>query len=193
MNEVKHPSVNRGFDPFAITRPAPVLMYYYGLVSLLAGPAFVVALVPLVCKYLTLRYRFDEKGISMSHGVLFKRETLLTYRRIQDIHLTHNIVQRWLGLATVSIQTASGSAGAEMAIEGVLEAEALRDFLYQRMRGARGLDQDEPNASAESDVPAPLVAAGDATLTPAPDEATVLLRDIRDALVTLAGRREAQP
>ncbi len=193
MNEVKHPSVNRAFDPFAITRPAPVLMYYYGLVSLLAGPAFVVALVPLVCKYLTLRYRFDEKGISMSHGVLFKRETLLTYRRIQDIHLTHNIVQRWLGLATVSIQTASGAAGAEMAIEGVLEAEALRDFLYQRMRGARGLDQDEPTAAAESGVPAPLVAAGDATAHPAPDEATALLRDIRDALVTLAGRREAQP
>jgi uncharacterized protein len=192
MNEFKQPSVNRAFDPFAITRPAPVLMYYYGLVSLLAGPAFVVALVPLVCKYLTLRYRFDEKGISMSHGVLFKRETLLTYRRIQDIHLTHNIVQRWLGLATVSIQTASGAAGAEMAIEGVLEAEALRDFLYQRMRGARGLDQDEPNATAESGVPVS-VAANDPTANPAPDEATALLRDIRDALVTLAGRREAQP
>jgi uncharacterized protein len=193
MNELKQESGNRAFDPFAITRPAPVLMYYYGLVSLLAGPAFVIALVPLVCKYLTLRYRFDEKGISMSHGVLFKRETLLTYRRIQDIHLTHNIVQRWLGLATVSIQTASGAAGAEMTIEGVLEAEALRDFLYQRMRGARGLDQGEPSVSVESGGPAPFVADNDATASPEPDEATALLRDIRDALVTLASRRETQP
>lgn len=191
MNTPQPPTLNRAFDPFAITRPAPVLMNYYALLSLLAGPAFLFALVPLVCKYLTLRYRFDEKGISASHGVLFKRETLLTYRRIQDIHLTHNIVQRWLGLATVSIQTASGAAGAEMAIEGILEAEALRDFLYQRMRGARGLDQDEPVGTTELAVPTQL--AADATSTPAADEATALLRDIRDALVTLARHREAQP
>jgi uncharacterized protein len=188
MEEAKRPAVDSAFDPFAITRPAPVLMFYYGLMSLLAGPAFVFALVPLACKYVTLRYRFDEKGISTSHGVLFKREVLLTYRRIQDIHLTHNIVQRWLGLATVSIQTASGAAGAEMALEGILEAEALRDFLYQRMRGARGLDHDEP--AAESGLPAP-VASQDAAA--AADDATALLRDIRDALVALAKRREAQP
>jgi putative membrane protein len=185
--------LDRAFNPFAITRPAPVLMYYYGLMSLLAGPAFVFALVPLVCKYLTLRYRFDEKGISTSHGVLFKRETLLTYRRIQDIHLTHNIVQRWLGLATVSIQTASGAAGAEVAIEGILEAEELRDFLYQRMRGARGLDQEEPTGTAGSDVLAPLDADNDFAVNTAADEATALLRDIRDALVTLSKRRKGQP
>jgi putative membrane protein len=173
------------FDPFTITRPAPVLMYYYFLVSLLTGPFFVFALLPLACRYWTLRYRFDERGISMSHGVFFKRETLLTYRRIQDIHLTRNIVQRWLGLATVSIQTASGASGAEMSIEGILEAEALRDFLYQRMRGARGLDQGESH-----------IASDDATFATtnghAVDEATQLLRDIRDALVTLANRQDGR-
>ncbi len=67
----------------------------------------------------------------------FKREVNLTYRRLQDIHLTHNLLQRWMGLATISLQTASGNAGAEMSIEGVLEAEQLRDFLYARMRGAK--------------------------------------------------------
>jgi len=193
MNEAKHLPSGRAFDPFAITRPAPILMTYYALVSLLAGPAFVFALMPLVCKYLTLRYRFDEKGISTSYGVFFKRETLLTYRRIQDIHLTHNIVQRWLGLATVSIQTASGSAGAEMSIEGVLEAEALRDFLYQRMRGARGLDQDESVGRVESDALAPFAAGSDMAANATTDEATALLRDIRDALVNLGQQRGARP
>src|SRR5688572_19137385 len=105
------------FDPYHLTRPAPVLLTYYFLVSLLAGPFFTFALAPLVCKYVTLRYRFDEKGVSMNWGVLFRREVLLTYRRIQDIHLTRNIVQRWLGLATVGIQTASGASSAEMSIE----------------------------------------------------------------------------
>jgi putative membrane protein len=178
---------NGTFDPFSITRPAPILMTYYALVSLLAGPAFMFALAPLACKYLTLRYKFDDKGISMSHGVLFKRETLLTYRRIQDIHLTRNIVQRWLGLATVSVQTASGAAGAEVAIEGILAAEALRDFLYQRMRGARGLDRGDATMPAVDDAGVHGIAGESGE-----DEATELLRDIRDALVTLANRREAQ-
>jgi putative membrane protein len=198
MSDAGRSSSDAKFDPFAITGPAPVLMGYYALVSLLAGPAFPFALMPLFCKYITLRYRFDEKGISTSHGVLFKRETLLTYRRIQDIHLTRNLVQRWLGLATVSIQTASGASGAEIAIEGILEAEALRDFLYERMRGARGLEMGVERGtvpyysedSVKGDSPRDS-AKGDSLR--ADDEVTELLRDIRDALVTLTARREGRP
>ena len=100
------------FQADNISRPAPVLLRYYILCSLLAGPFFPFALVPLVCKYVTLRYRFDDSGIAMQWGVLFRKEIYLTHRRIQDIHLTRNLVQRWFGLATVAVQTASGSATA---------------------------------------------------------------------------------
>ena len=86
-----------------VTRPASVLLWYYGLCSVLLGPLFPFAFIPLLCKFVTLRYRFDDDGIAMQWGVLFRREIYLTYRRIQDIHLTRNIVQRWLGLAKVPI------------------------------------------------------------------------------------------
>jgi putative membrane protein len=118
----------------------------------------------------------------MSWGILWRRETLLTYRRIQDIHLTRNIVERWLGLAKVALQTAAGSATAEISLEGILEAEPLRDFLYAKMRGARGMDGAD-NATVED--------ANTGTL--AEDEALRLLRDIRDALAALAQREEARP
>src|SRR5262245_52997579 len=132
--------------------------------ALLTGPGVVVLFLPMFFKYETLKYRFDDDGMSMSWGILFRREIYLTYRRIQDIHLTRNIIQRWLGLATVSIQTASGSATPEMSIEGILEPEKLRDYLYSKMRGARGLD-DVPTHSDEPQ-----------------DEALKLLREIRDLL-----------
>ena len=125
-----------GLDVSRITRPAPVLLTYYIITSFLAGPFFIFPLIPLFFKYHTLKYSFDESGISMSWGILFRREIHLTYRRIQDIHLSRNIIQRWLGLATVAIQTASGSAKPEMSIEGILAAGKLRDHLYSRMRGA---------------------------------------------------------
>jgi putative membrane protein len=130
-----HPDDDR--HVFAIERPDAKLWTYYLLRSLLLGPFFFVALLPLYFRYHTLHYRFDQEGISMGWGILFRREIHLTYSRIQDIHLVANFVERWLGLARIQIQTASGSAKAEMTLEGLLEFEMLRDFLYSRMRGAR--------------------------------------------------------
>jgi putative membrane protein len=157
------------FDPAKAERPAPALLKYYIITALLTGPLSVFVILPLLFKYETLRYKFDSEGMSMSWGVLMRREIYLTYRRIQDIHLTRNIIQRWLGLATISVQTASGSSSPEVSIEGILEADALRDFLYTKMRGAREHHDEEKIAA------------------PA-DEALSLLREIRDLL-----RRRAQP
>ena len=136
-----------GYDPRKIERPHASLMKYYVITAILTGPGLVIELPRLFFKYQTLKYRFDDEGMSMSWGVLFRQEIHLTYRRIQDIHLSRNIIQRWLGLATVSVQTASGSSGPEVSIEGILEADQLRDYLYAKMRGAKGLD--EPVAAAE--------------------------------------------
>lgn len=137
MKRKKHMTTDQGnFDVRKITRPDPVLLTYYFISSFIMGPFFFVPLLPLFFKYHTLKYSFDKSGISMSWGILFRREIYLTYRRIQDIHLSRNIIQRWLGLATVAIQTASGSANPEMSIEGIMAADELRDHLYSRMRGA---------------------------------------------------------
>ncbi len=124
-------------DIFSIERPHPDLLKLYLIRSVLAGPLIVFVLPVLFFRYQTLKYRFDDEGISMSWGILFRQETNLTYARIQDIHVTSGLVQRWLGLADLQIQTASGSAAAEMQLEGLKEYEEIRDFLYNRMRGNR--------------------------------------------------------
>jgi len=129
--------VTAGGAIHALERPHPSLLTYYALGSLLLGPFFFIALVPLYFRYHTMRYRFDDEGISMRWGILFRREVHLTYSRIQDIHLVANVVERWLGLARIQIQTASGSSKAEMTIEGIREFETLRDYIYGRMRGVR--------------------------------------------------------
>jgi len=133
-------------------RPDPALMKYYAIASLAAGPFFFFPLLPLVFRYRTLRYRIDDEGISVRWGVLFRREVSLNYGRIQDIHLSSNVVERWLGLGKLQVQTASGSAKAEMTIEGVPGIERMRDFLYGRMRGVK--DDDVAVAPTAADVPA---------------------------------------
>lgn len=156
---------------FAIHRPAKELMTYYFLSSFLAGPLFFIPLLYLYFRYHTMRYDFDEEGISMKWGILFRREITLTYARIQDIHLTSNILERWLRLARIQIQTASASASAEMTLEGLHEFEAVRDFLYSKMRGVR-----TPHAAAEPS------AASDPGLAAALREVAAELRGVREAL-----------
>jgi membrane protein YdbS with pleckstrin-like domain len=164
-------------------RPHRNLLTYYALSSLVLGPFFWALLVPYYFRYRTLRYRFDAEGVTMRWGLLFRREISLTYARIQDIHLTSNIVERWLGLARIQVQTASGSASAEMTIEGLRHFEQVRDFLYSRMRGAR-----ERPAAVGAATMAPLAAGagGAATLDAhAVQELTATLRAVADEVRSL--------
>jgi len=131
-----------------------------------------------------LRYEFDDEGVSMRWGILFRREISLNYSRLQDIHLKSNVVQRWLGLGDVKLQTASGSASAEMTIEGFREFALVRDFLYSRMRGAKHERQlpSTPNVAATVDWPSP---------TAVDAEVVAELRAARSELGRLADRLEA--
>lgn len=160
----------------AIERPHRKLLWLYMIRAVLTGPGLVVLVPLLFFRYETMRFRFDAEGVHMRWGILFRRQINLTYARIQDIHLTSGLIQRWLGLADVKIQTASGSADAEMTLEGLLEFEAVRDFLYSRMRGYRDASHLAPNAHVSTQ--AGDGALGEALLREAVDE----LRAIRVAL-----------
>lgn len=148
---------------FRITRPDKGLLWVYVIRCLLTVVFFPILILPHVFRYMTLRYKFDGEGIGVSHGVLFRRESYITYTRMQDIHLSRGIVERWFGLGTVEVQTAAGSSAAEIRIEGLTQFNELRDYLYTRMRGVH---------------PAPAAA-------PPRDGAPGVLAEIRDELRAL--------
>jgi membrane protein YdbS with pleckstrin-like domain len=163
----------------AIERPHKNLFTYYVLSLLLFPPLLPILILPAWFRYHTMRYKFTAEGISMSWGILFRREIIVNYARIQDIHLKSNFVERWLGLAKVMIQTASGNAGAEMSLEGLQEFEAVRDFLYARMRGVK----DHPSAPAHGPVSSVSgTPAADAELAAVMREIVGELRALREEL-----------
>jgi putative membrane protein len=153
------------YSPKGITRPSGKLLAYYFFSSLLLGPLFFLALIPLLFRYKTMRFAFDDQGITLKYGAFFQTEKRLNYRRIQDIHLTRGIIQRRFGLANVSLFTASGSAGPEMTLEGFSDPDALRDYLNVWGRKAREGVSAAPTTSSGTD-----------------DEVLNLLREIRDSL-----------
>lgn len=160
----------------AIERPNSALLTLYIVRSILSGPAALVLLPLYYFRYVTMRYCFDDEGVTMRWGILFRREVRLTYARIQDLHIVSGIIQRWLGLADIHAQTAAGSATAEMVIEGLKEHELVRDALYERMRGARAKPRPAQSSGA------------DAQLAGTNAEVVALLRE---AVSELRGAREA--
>lgn len=170
---------------YRIERPHSKLWSYYLLccVPLLVLPpvAVVVGLVNWF-RYHTMRYRFDAEGINMRWGILFRREVILNYARIQDIHLVSNLVERWLGLARIQIQTASGSATPEMTIEGIPEFEHLRDFLYAKMRGIREHGPTPAGATTSPPAMPGNASSQDAELAAALHAITTELRALRHDL-----------
>lgn len=154
---------------FALSRPHPNLLKLF-IVYSLAGFVFApFIMIPLYFRYITLRYKFDAEGVSIAYGILWRREGYVTYSRIQDIHVTRNIFERWLGLGTVAIQTASGKANSEESVIGMMEYNKIRNFLYARMRGTK---------------------QADATPVVSDNEEIVLLTQIRDELRSARLSRE---
>ena len=166
-------------DTSALERPSPKLLTYYLLTGLLTGPGLVIAIPALVIRYNTLRYRFEETGLRMQLGLFFRKEVVVAFRRIQDIHVSRNLIQRWLGIASVSVQTASGNAMPEIVLEGITDPDSVRDWLYERMRGAKGYTTATPQAILGEDPSVP------PTLNKNEGEVTELLRGIRDNLAQL--------
>lgn len=154
---------------FALTRPDNKLFTLYLLYAFMTLAGFPFVILPLYFHFKTLRYRFDKDGVAVSYGILWRKESYLTYSRIQDIHVARNVFERWLGLGRVEIQTASGSAGAEESIVGVREFNEIRNFLYARMRGHQ--PQEEQMTG---------------------DEVRTILAGIRDELKAMRGHLEGR-
>jgi putative membrane protein len=169
--------------------PHPNLLVYWCLQSLVLGPLFPVLLLPRFFKYRSLRYHLEEEGVAAEWGVLFRHEISLGYSRIQDIHLASNLLERWLGLARIQVQTASGASAAEMTIEGLQDYAEVRDWIYSRMRGAvrRG-----PSSLAAEGVASPAEATADPVVR-ALGEVAGELRRVRELLEGGSPDGEAGP
>ena len=110
---------------------------------LLAGPAWAgFALLPLALTawgwYLLGRnwrsWRFAERedDLLITHGVLWRRQLVVPYGRMQAVDVEAGPVERAFGVASVQLHTATEKTGAR--IPGLLpaEAERLRDTLAER-------------------------------------------------------------
>lgn len=134
------------------------------------APLFVIAIVaPDILAYVAMHLRYDttwyvmsSRSIRLRRGIWVIRETTITFENVQNVEFKQGPLQRHFGIANLIVQTAGGGGGGGGGrhpqqgqtgehtglIEGIAEAERIRDVIMNRVRQSRraGLGDEHPSA-----------------------------------------------
>ena len=174
--------------------------WFIGVV--LAPLALVIAILPDVVAWVALHLRYDttwyiltDRSVRIRRGIFVIHETTITYENVQNVRVSQGPVQRYFGISSIIIETAGSGGGgggggnAQQAalammnrgvIEGVENAEVLRDLIMSRLRRSRsaGLGDDEEDDPEDDH---PLSGSererGDADAAPVPFDAAASSAD----------------
>lgn len=153
----------------------------------------VIAYVAIHLRYDTTWYVLTSRSLRVRHGIWIIRELTLTFENVQNVRLTSGPIQRHFGIASVAVDTAGGGAGGpkghggglghQASIDGITNAEEVRDLIMSRVRASRaaglGDEHDRERAAWAASRSHAGASSGGAAFTPAHLE---LLRGIRDEL-----------
>lgn len=118
-----------------------------GVGTLVVG-YFVVMLGFQLIYYQRFDYELTDDTLDIASGVISRRNREIPVRRIQNVDISRNVVQRVLGIAQINLETAGGSSTeASLKYVSVEEAERLQAEIGRLKRGDAGGDVDgEPAA-----------------------------------------------
>ena len=117
---------------------------------------FVPAVIGALAKYLSFRYRLGPDELIIREGIVTRNERHVPYARIQNIDLVQNPFHRWLNVAEVRVETASGDRPeAIMRVLSLSSVEAMREHVFRQKRAARPSPEEDASAGEEvAQVPA---------------------------------------
>ncbi|MCK9630174.1 MAG: PH domain-containing protein [Methanoregula sp.] len=117
--------------------------------------------------YDTMAYELHDDELRWRRGVWFRTTGIVPYNRITNLDLKQGPVMRWLGISTISVQTAgySGQAVPEIRIEAIEHAEELRELLRAAVRScSAGGDGTGTSGQAPRVVDTPVASTGTSML-----------------------------
>lgn len=110
---------------------------------------FVVALGYQLVYYQRFDYELTEDTLDIASGVLSRRNREIPVRRVQNVDISRNVVQRGLGIAQINLETAGGSS-TEASLRYVSHEEARR-LQSEIGRLKRGVTPEEAEADASEE------------------------------------------
>jgi len=123
-----------------------------GAIPDLVGPALVGLAVLAVLAtagweiayYRRFDYELTDDGLDLASGVVSRRHREIPLRRVQNVDISRNVVQRALGLAALDLETAGGGeTEASLRYVGYDEAKRLQREIQRLKRSAGATDAGE--------------------------------------------------
>ena len=106
----------------------------------LNGLWWLIALILSGLYYRSLRYEVQDDEVVVHVGIWTQSVKHVPYRTVTNIQVKRDIVDRWLGIGTLNIQTAgmSGQTGAEERLVGLSDVQGVYESVAGELRRFRG-------------------------------------------------------
>ena len=106
----------------------------------LNGLWWLIALILSGPYYRSLRYEVQDDEVVVHVGIWTKSVKHVPYRTVTNLQVKRDIVDRWLGIGTLNIQTAgmSGQTGAEERLVGLSDVQGVYESVAGELRRFRG-------------------------------------------------------
>ncbi|MEK6890548.1 MAG: PH domain-containing protein [Nanoarchaeota archaeon] len=109
------------------------------LLSILGYILFVIVASEIYARmsYNRWFYEFNDDGLKLERGIIWKRYSNVPYQRIQNVDVRRGIIARMFGFSSIMIQTAGYSA--QLSSEGYIpavetnQAEKIRAFVMKKI------------------------------------------------------------
>lgn len=103
-----------------------------GLASL--GGALLFAVLAVVLGWYTRTWELADDAFVLRSGLLVRNARRIPYQRVHSVDLSSSVVERVLGLTTLTVDTGAGDATAGNAVKYMkrIQAEALKRALFAR-------------------------------------------------------------
>ncbi|EUJ30757.1 YbtB protein [Listeria floridensis FSL S10-1187] len=100
------------------------------LLPILVALLILLILAPAVIKYLTYRYKLDEKGLRVKYGLFFRKNIYIPYERIQTVQQKQWFFYVPFHVVQILVETAgtSGKAEADLSAVPTSTAKELKDL-----------------------------------------------------------------
>lgn len=110
------------------------------IIAFLDGAWWLVAMFLLGPYYRSLRYEIQQDEVVVHAGIWTKSVKHVPYRTVTNLTVKRDVLDRWLGLGTLNIQTAgmSGQTGAEEHLVGLADVQEVYNGVATELRRFRG-------------------------------------------------------
>jgi putative membrane protein len=106
----------------------------------------------VVARYLSFRYRYEERELVIRTGLIFRNERHIPYARVQNINAVQNVLHRLLNVIEVRIETGGGQeAEARMSVLPVEALEEMRRRVFGDREGPASAAAEIATGAAPAD------------------------------------------